>query len=131
MLLNSYIEIALPLESVRAKKSLPAPVGRWTMIDERIARLRTHRNNIDRYLRLLQTTLTEIERRYLEGRLTEERSALESLIVSDRPSGRGWQAGSFTEDLAVPFSPNQIVFERISSNAQIQLANILARTSSF
>lgn len=52
------------------------------MIDVRIARLRTHRNNIDRYLRLLQTTLTEIERRYLEGRLTEERSALQLLSAS-------------------------------------------------
>jgi hypothetical protein len=29
------------------------------MIDEQIARMRTHRNNIDRYRRLMRTRLTE------------------------------------------------------------------------
>jgi hypothetical protein len=93
MLLNSCIEIALPQNLFKQENSLAAPVGRWTMIDERIARLRTHRNNIDRYLRLLQTTLTEIERRYLEGRLTEERSALELLSASSFRIARQAEAG--------------------------------------
>jgi hypothetical protein len=52
------------------------PVGRWTMTEERIARLRTHKNNIDRYRRLLKTKLSEIERQYLEKRLSEEQAAM-------------------------------------------------------
>jgi hypothetical protein len=53
------------------------PVGRWMMTEERIARLRTHKNNIDRYRRLLKTKLSEIERQYLEKRLSEEQAAME------------------------------------------------------
>jgi len=56
------------------------PVGRWTMTEERIARLRTHRNNIDRYRRLLKTKLSEIERQYLEKRLSEEQAAMEMYL---------------------------------------------------
>jgi hypothetical protein len=40
------------------------------MMDENIARLRTHRNNIARYRRLLQTKLTDLERQFIERRLT-------------------------------------------------------------
>jgi hypothetical protein len=50
-------------------------------MDERIARLRTHRNNINRYRGLLKTKLTEVEKQYLERRLSEEQSALEALVV--------------------------------------------------
>jgi hypothetical protein len=53
-------------------------------MDETIARLRTHQNNIGRYRGLLRTRLTEIERQYLERRLSEEQSALEALVSSDR-----------------------------------------------
>ena len=49
------------------------------MMDESLARMRTHRNNIRRYRQLLQTRLTELERQYVERRLSEELSALESL----------------------------------------------------
>ena len=55
------------------------------MIDEKLARLRTHRNNIDRYRRLLKTRLTELERQYIEARLSEEQSALEKLAASTFP----------------------------------------------
>ena len=55
------------------------------MIDEKLARLRTHRNNIDRYRRLLKTRLTELERQYIETRLSEEQSALERLAASTFP----------------------------------------------
>ena len=34
------------------------------MIDQQLARLRTHRSNIQRYRNLLQTSLTELERRF-------------------------------------------------------------------
>jgi hypothetical protein len=60
--------------------------------DEKIARLRTHRNNIDRYRRLLKSKLTVIERQYLEERMCEEQSALDTLRKSvdvlTRPADR-------------------------------------------
>ena len=46
------------------------------MIDENLARLRAHRNNIARYRRLLQTNLTVLERDFIERRLAEEETAL-------------------------------------------------------
>jgi hypothetical protein len=56
------------------------------MIDEKLAHLRTHRNNISRYRRLLKTNLTELEREYIEHRLSDEQLALETLIGSTFPS---------------------------------------------
>jgi hypothetical protein len=56
------------------------------MIDEKFARLRTHRNNMHRYHQLLQTKLTELERQFIQGRLIEEQAALESLAASTFPS---------------------------------------------
>lgn len=55
------------------------------MIDEKFALLRTHRNNISRYRRLLKTKLTEFERQFIERRLSEERSAMERLASSTLP----------------------------------------------
>jgi hypothetical protein len=55
------------------------------MIDEKLARLRTHRNNISRYRRLLKTHLTDCERQFIERRLSEERSALERLAATTFP----------------------------------------------
>ncbi|MCK1741501.1 hypothetical protein IVA80_11625 [Bradyrhizobium sp. 139] len=55
------------------------------MIDEELAQLRAHRNNISRYHRLLKTQLTEFERLFIERRLSEERSAIEKLAASTFP----------------------------------------------
>ncbi|WP_371419350.1 hypothetical protein [Bradyrhizobium sp. CCBAU 051011] len=44
------------------------------MMDEKLARLRTHRNNVARYRRLLQAKLTDLERQFIERRLSEEQS---------------------------------------------------------
>jgi len=52
------------------------------MIDQQLARLRAHRSNIQRYRNLLQTSLTELERQFVEKRLTEEQSSLESVANS-------------------------------------------------
>ena len=52
------------------------------MIDQQLARLRTHRSNIQRYRNLLKTSLTELERQFVQKRLTEEQSSLESLATS-------------------------------------------------
>ena len=56
------------------------------MIEENIASLRMHRNNISRYRRLLKTTLTDLERDFIERRLAEERSAFESLASDSFPA---------------------------------------------
>ena len=55
------------------------------MIDENCDHLHVRRNNVRRYRRLLQTELTELERRYIERRLNEEKSAMESLTSSTAP----------------------------------------------
>jgi hypothetical protein len=44
-----------------------------------------HRSNIRRYRRLLETQITELERRFVEQRLANERSALESLVGATFP----------------------------------------------
>jgi hypothetical protein len=63
------------------------------MIDQLLARVRAHRNNIQRYRHLLQTSLTEIERQFVESRLSEEQSRLERL-ASSLPNDLGrFQAG--------------------------------------
>ena len=41
--------------------------------NERIARLRTHQKNIERYQSLLKTNLNDVEMQFLERRLSEER----------------------------------------------------------
>ena len=45
------------------------------MTDEEPPVLRAHDSNISRYRRLLKTKLSDLERRFLERRLSEERSA--------------------------------------------------------
>ena len=52
------------------------------MLEARLAQLNAERNNIARYRRLLRTTLTDVERQYIEKRLAEEEAALESLTSS-------------------------------------------------
>jgi hypothetical protein len=56
-----------------------------TMMDEKLALLRAHRNNIRRYNRLLKTNLTELERQFIEKRLSEERAAMENVAASTFP----------------------------------------------
>ena len=56
------------------------------MIDEKLARLRTHRNNIARYRRLLKTKLTNLERQFIEKLLSEEKTDFERLAAGTSPS---------------------------------------------
>ncbi|AMA61482.1 hypothetical protein BCCGELA001_26285 [Bradyrhizobium sp. CCGE-LA001] len=49
------------------------------MLDENLARIRVHRDNIRRYRNLLETQLSELERQFIERRISEEKSALEAL----------------------------------------------------
>ena len=62
------------------------------MIDQKLARLRTHRTNIQRYRNLLQTSLTDLEHQFVQKRLTEEQSNLESLAKSLPNDFRGSKA---------------------------------------
>jgi len=55
------------------------------MLDEQFVRLRTYRNNIARYRGLLKTDLTDLERRYIERRLSEEQSEFELLTTGNIP----------------------------------------------
>ena len=59
-----------------------------TMIEEKVARLRAHDNNITRYRRLLETDLSDLERGFIERRLNEERSAMKSLANHPVSGGR-------------------------------------------
>ncbi|MHB0790248.1 hypothetical protein [Bradyrhizobium sp. 5.13L] len=55
------------------------------MMEDNLARMRTHRNAIQRHRRLLKTKLSEHDRQYIWRRLSEEESALESLLASIFP----------------------------------------------
>ena len=48
-------------------------------MNERIARLRAHQRNIDRYQGLLKSSLSAVELLFVERRLFEERLALATL----------------------------------------------------
>jgi len=52
------------------------------MSDFRRAKMRGHRQNIERYCRLLATELTDLERQYLHKRIAEEQAQLERLEKS-------------------------------------------------
>jgi hypothetical protein len=65
-------------------------------IDENLARLRAHRNNIGRYRRLLATQLSDTERAYIERRLAEEHASLNALSGQAFPfalPAAGYSAG--------------------------------------
>jgi hypothetical protein len=55
------------------------------MIDENFALMRAHSDNIVCYRKLLKTSLTDLERQFLERRVAEEQSALEKIAASTFP----------------------------------------------
>ena len=61
------------------------PVMDTKMLEENLARLRAHRNNIHRYRRLLGTQLSDLERDYIHRRLEEEERLFQQLSVSTCP----------------------------------------------
>jgi hypothetical protein len=69
-------------------------------MDERIARLRTHQKNIDRYQGLLKTKLSEAEQKYLEKRVSEERFAI-AMLEFMSPSAP-------PRDMTLPGRPEQV-----------------------
>ena len=67
------------------------------MAEEKTVRLYAHRKNIHRYRRLLRTQLTDLERRYLEQRMSEEQSSVDMLLATSASFGAALGHG-----LAVP-----------------------------
>lgn len=65
------------------------------MVEEKAVRLRAHRKNIHRYRRLLRTQLTDLERRYIEQRVSEEQTNVDMLLASSFGAPLG-------HDLALP-----------------------------
>ena len=57
------------------------------MIEENLARLRAHRNNIGRYKRLLKTQLSDLARAFIAKRLGEEQGVAEALVKTTFPFG--------------------------------------------
>ena len=55
------------------------------MIDETLAQFRARRQNINRYRSLLQTSLTEFERDFIERRIAEEEAAVSALAFEASP----------------------------------------------
>jgi hypothetical protein len=45
-----------------------------------------HRQNIERYLRMMETPLTSVERSFLEKRIAEEETALRLTIRTEAPT---------------------------------------------
>ncbi|MCP3402129.1 hypothetical protein [Bradyrhizobium sp. CCGB20] len=64
------------------------------MLDEELARIRAHRNNIHRYRRLERTMLSDLERQFVERRLAEEQAALEALTSRTFPVTLSMPRGS-------------------------------------
>jgi hypothetical protein len=68
------------------------------MTEENLACLRNHRNNIHRYRRLLGTQLTDLERQYIESRISEEMEAAKRLSNETFPLALRLPAQRFAED---------------------------------
>jgi hypothetical protein len=59
------------------------------MIDEKLARMKAYRNNIQRYRRLLKEQLSDTERDFIERRLCEEQADLQAVRRAAPRSGPG------------------------------------------
>ena len=66
-------------------------------MEKRIVQLRTHQKNISRYENMLKTELTDLERQFVQKRLSEERT------VGARPCLRGI-SNLGVEAAVLPFS---------------------------
>lgn len=58
------------------------------MSESRMALIKAHHSNIQRYQRLLRTRLTDVERRYIGSRLIEEMSAMQAVALPQSNSGQ-------------------------------------------
>jgi hypothetical protein len=78
------------------------------VIDENLSLMCAHRNNIARYRKMLKTSLTDLERQFVERRLAEEQSAMEKIAASTFPLAFRLPASPTTDgELAVPHLQSQ------------------------
>ncbi|PAY09544.1 hypothetical protein CK489_02770 [Bradyrhizobium sp. UFLA03-84] len=59
----------------------PSTTKRREIVDRQLEQLRARRNNVRRYRWLLSTKLNDLERNFIERRLSEESSAIENLVA--------------------------------------------------
>jgi len=59
-------------------------------MEKRIVQLRTHQKNISRYENMLKTELTDLERQFVQKRLSEERFTIALLQFTRTPKGTIW-----------------------------------------
>jgi len=60
----------------------------------RIVQLRTHQTNIDRYENMLKTELSDVERQFVQRRLSEERFTIALLQYMSAPKGFDLRSGA-------------------------------------
>jgi hypothetical protein len=87
------------------------------MTDLRAAQVRGHRQNIERYCRLLATELTDLERQYLHKRIAEEYAQLQRLEKG--PALKKRASGQYT--LGLSGSDNEESYA--AENVQVQMAS--------
>jgi hypothetical protein len=85
-------------------------------MDKKIACLRTHQENIDRYQGLLKTKLTEIEVQYLQRRLSEERFAVAMLQFMSPNAASATSASVLT---STPAADTQSAYESRSRSRHV------------
>ena len=59
--------------------------GVRAVFDANLATIRAYRNNIHRYRRLLRTGLTDVERAFIDRRMSEEQATLDALVAETFP----------------------------------------------
>jgi hypothetical protein len=84
---NSELDAAKQFCLVRAIVDFITLSGFHTMTDQTLARYCAHRQNISRYRSLLQTSLTTLERCFIERRIAEEEAAVSALAFEALPFG--------------------------------------------
>jgi hypothetical protein len=55
------------------------------MLEQDLARIRSHRNNIHRYRSLLLTELSDLERNFIVRRMADEQATLHALVAEAYP----------------------------------------------
>jgi hypothetical protein len=83
------------------------------MIDEKYARLCAFRNNINRYQRLLSTELSELERQFIERRLAEEKSEMESVARTKAAKTPHQHFVKTVRDELAKFERHEIEFQKM------------------
>ena len=63
-------------------------------METRTVQLRTHQKNIDRYENMLKTELSDVERQFVQKRLSEERFTIALLQFMSAPKGFDLRSGA-------------------------------------